>query len=101
MATDAPTPDQLGATPAWERALEAYARELSTGGASAATLRAYGRDLAELADWASARRREPGELAYRDLRAYAAALCVASQVENRSRVEQREAANAWLRDAHQ
>jgi site-specific recombinase XerC len=63
MAVDAPTPDQLGATPAWERALDAYARELSTGGASAATLRAYGRDLAELADWASARRREPGELA--------------------------------------
>ena len=69
MALDAPTPDRLGATPAWEGALEAYARELSTGGASAATLRAYGRDLAELADWASARGREPGELAYRDLRA--------------------------------
>ena len=34
---DLATPDQLGATPAWERALEAYARELSTGGASAAT----------------------------------------------------------------
>jgi site-specific recombinase XerD len=74
MATDVPTRDELEASPAWERALEAYARDLSTGGASAATLRAYGRDLLELAAWASARGREPGELRYRDLRAYAATL---------------------------
>lgn len=66
--------EELEASPAWERALEGYARELSTGGAAAATLRAYGRDLMELAAWATARGREPGQLVYRDLRAYAAAL---------------------------
>jgi site-specific recombinase XerD len=66
--------EELDASPAWERALERYARELSTGGAAAATLRAYGRDLLELATWATARGREPGQLVYRDLRAYAAAL---------------------------
>jgi site-specific recombinase XerD len=74
MAMDAPKRDQLEASPAWERALEGYARELSTGGASAATLRAYGRDLLELAAWATARGREPGQLVYRDLRAYAGVL---------------------------
>jgi tyrosine recombinase XerC len=74
MAMDVPSRDELEASPGWERALERYARELSTGGASAATLRAYGRDLAELAAWATARGREPGQLAYRDLRAYAATL---------------------------
>lgn len=74
-SSGAPTPtDELEASPAWERALEAYARELSTGGAAAATLRAYGRDLLELAAWATARGREPGRLVYRDLRAYAATL---------------------------
>ena len=43
---------------------------LSTGGASAATLRAYGRDLASSPTGPGARGREPGSLAYRDLRAY-------------------------------
>jgi site-specific recombinase XerD len=66
--------EELDASPAWERALGRYARELSTGGAAAATLRAYGRDLLELATWATARGREPGQLVYRDLRAYAAGL---------------------------
>ena len=74
MATDAPKRDQLEVSRAWERALEGYARELSTAGASAATLRAYGRDLLELAAWATARGREPGQLVYRDLRAYAGVL---------------------------
>jgi integrase/recombinase XerC/integrase/recombinase XerD len=66
--------EDLRASEAWRKALDAYASELRTRGASAATLRAYGRDLHELADWATARGREPGELAYRDLRGYAAAL---------------------------
>jgi hypothetical protein len=35
------------------------------------------------------------------IRAYAAALCIASQVENRPRDEQSAAANVWFRDAHQ
>ena len=55
-------------------ALESYAGELRTRGAAEGTRRAYGRDLLELAAWASARGLEPGELAYRDLRGYAAAL---------------------------
>jgi len=77
MATDAkqaPAAEELEVSPAWERALAGYRRELVRGGASGATLRAYGRDLVELAAWASARGREPGELAYRDLRGYAAEL---------------------------
>jgi site-specific recombinase XerD len=58
----------------WERALEAFAQELETRGTSPNTLRAYRADLRELAGWATARHCEPGDLAYRDLRAYAAAL---------------------------
>ena len=61
--------EELDASPAWEAALPRYARELASRGASAATLRAYGRDLLELAAWATARGIAPGELAYRDLRA--------------------------------
>ncbi len=73
-ALPAPPAEELTVSPAWRRALDAYARELGARGASAATLRAYGRDLLELAAWATERGSEPGELAYRDLRAYAAAL---------------------------
>jgi site-specific recombinase XerD len=73
-ALPAPPADELKVSPAWERALAGYTRELNTRGASAATLRAYGRDLLELAAWATERGREPGELAYRDLRTYAAVL---------------------------
>jgi site-specific recombinase XerD len=61
-------------SPAWEAALRRFERELKTRGSSPHTLRAYGGDLAELAAWATRRGMEPGELAYRDLRAYAAAL---------------------------
>jgi site-specific recombinase XerD len=61
-------------SPAWERALDGYRRELGSRGASPNTLRAYAADLRELSAWATARGREPGSLAYRDLRAYAAAL---------------------------
>jgi tyrosine recombinase XerC len=68
------TSEELDASPAWEAALGGYRRELETRGASPATLRAYGRDLLELAAWATGRGREPGTLAYRDLRAYAAVL---------------------------
>jgi integrase/recombinase XerC len=63
-----------GASPSWERAVAGFLRELETGGASRHTLRAYEGDLRELAAWASERGREPGELRYRDLRAYAATL---------------------------
>ena len=70
----APTMEELELSDAWRDALALYARELTTRGASAATLRAYNRDLAELGAWATARGRDPGELAYRDLRGYAATL---------------------------
>jgi site-specific recombinase XerD len=66
--------DELEISPAWRRALEGYDAELGTRNAAAATRRAYGRDLRELAAWATERGREPGTLAYRDLRAYAATL---------------------------
>ena len=73
-AIPAPPAEELRASAAWRAALDDYARELSTRGSSDSTLRAYGRDLLELAAWATARGREPGELAYRDLRSYAAVL---------------------------
>jgi site-specific recombinase XerD len=61
-------------SPDWEAALQRFERELRTRGSSPHTLRAYGADLAELAAWATRRGMAPGGLAYRDLRAYAAAL---------------------------
>jgi tyrosine recombinase XerC len=67
-------PDAPRISPAWEAALMRFRRELSTRGSSPHTLRAYGGDLAELGEWATRRGKEPGELAYRDLRGYAAAL---------------------------
>ncbi len=74
MPVDSAPADKLTISPAWEAGLDSYMSELRTRGASPATLRAYRRDLLELAAWATGRRREPGELAYRDLRAYAATL---------------------------
>ncbi len=65
---------ELTLSPTWQTALDDYAAELTTRGASQATLRAYRRDLLELADWATTQRREPGDLVYRDLRRYAALL---------------------------
>jgi tyrosine recombinase XerC len=61
-------------SPAWEAALLGYERELRTRGASPHTMRAYGSDLSELAEWATRRGRGPGELGHRDLRTYAAAI---------------------------
>lgn len=60
--------------PEWDAAVAAHLGELRTGGASPATLRAYGRDLRELGAWATSRGRQPGRLVYRDLRAWAATL---------------------------
>jgi site-specific recombinase XerD len=73
-AIEAPAADELRPSREWERAVGAYLRELETRGSSGGTLRAYRRDLLELADWATSRRMAPGTLAYRDLRAYAAEL---------------------------
>jgi tyrosine recombinase XerC len=61
-------------SPAWEAALATFERELERRGSSRHTIRAYGGDLGELAEWATGRGREPGSLAYRDLRSFAAAL---------------------------
>lgn len=61
-------------TPRWEAALLAFTRDQERRGVSAATKRAYATDLRELAEWAGARGVEPGELRYRDLRAFAAML---------------------------
>ncbi|HEX3263492.1 MAG TPA: tyrosine recombinase [Solirubrobacterales bacterium] len=61
-------------SPAWEATLAAFHRELVRRGSSRHTLRAYGGDLAELAEWATAREQDPASLTYRDLRSYAAAL---------------------------
>jgi site-specific recombinase XerD len=61
-------------SPRWEAALLEFAREQDRRGAAASTKRAYASDLAELAEWATARGAEPGELRYRDLRGFAAQL---------------------------
>ena len=73
-ALQATPADELELSPAWQRSLDGYGSELTTRGASKATLRAYRRDLMELAAWATTQRREPGQLVYRDLRRYAALL---------------------------
>ena len=61
-------------SPRWEAALLGFAREQDRRGAAASTKRAYASDLAELAEWATVRGAEPGELRYRDLRGFAARL---------------------------
>jgi len=71
MSDDGSEPE---VSPAWAAALLGFRRELERRGSSRHTVRAYGGDLAELAHWATWRRKEPGTLAYRDLRSYAAAL---------------------------
>ena len=70
----APPAEELEQSPGWERAIESFLSELGTRGSSPATLRAYRRDLLEFGAWASARRREPARIVYRDLRGYAAEL---------------------------
>ena len=56
----------------WQRGLELFARELDARGASGNTKRAYGSDLRQFARWATERGLEPGDVAYRQLRGYAA-----------------------------
>jgi site-specific recombinase XerD len=70
------TNDDRGGAPssAWVRALARFDRDLETRAASANTRRAYGVDLGQFAAWATGRRLEPGSIAYRELRGYAAAL---------------------------
>ena len=61
-------------SPRWEAALLAFVRDQDRRSVAAATKRAYGADLRELAEWATARGSEPGDLRYRDLRSFAALL---------------------------
>jgi site-specific recombinase XerD len=70
MATD--VHDKLSS--GWRLSVERFSRELDARGASPNTKRAYGSDLRQFALWASARDLEPGGVAYRQLRGYAAAL---------------------------
>jgi len=70
MATDVHETLSAG----WRRGLERFARELDARGASPNTKRAYGSDLRQFARWASARDLEPSDVAYRELRGYAAAI---------------------------
>jgi site-specific recombinase XerD len=68
-------PDRGAAlTSPWRQALDRFERDLVARGASDNTRRAYGADLGQFAAWATGRRLEPGSIAYRELRGYAAAL---------------------------
>ena len=68
-------PEATDIAPAWSRAIDGYRRELTTRQASPNTLRAYGTDLHELAEWAAgAGIPDPSKLSYRQLRGYAAVL---------------------------
>jgi site-specific recombinase XerD len=70
MATDVDRVPSAG----WERGLELFERELDARGASANTKRAYGADLRQFAAWAGEHGLDPRDVAYRQLRGYAAAL---------------------------
>ncbi len=73
--TRAAREDEEAIAPAWRAAIGAYERELRTRRLAPATLRAYARDLRELARWAGrAGAGDPGRLGYRTLRGYAVAL---------------------------
>jgi integrase/recombinase XerC/integrase/recombinase XerD len=58
----------------WEHALLRFDRELKRRGSADSTRRAYRSDLTRLGAWSDARSISPTELAYRDLRSYAASL---------------------------
>ena len=94
-AAGSPAADELELSPAWRAALEAYARELAPARRVAARPCApTAATCSSSAPWATGRGREPGELAYRDLRAYAAALS-----ERRSGAGERRPASSPRRAA--
>jgi site-specific recombinase XerD len=73
-ASEGVTGSETELSPLWEAALLAFSRDQDRHGVAAATKRAYGSDLRELAAWATARGSEPTDLRYRELRAFAATL---------------------------
>ena len=58
----------------WEQALSAFDRDLAGRGSAERTRRAYGFDLGQFCEWARDRGRAPDQVAYRDVRLYAARL---------------------------
>jgi integrase/recombinase XerC/integrase/recombinase XerD len=60
------------ASEAWAAGLRRFDRELQRRGAAERTRRAYGRDVGELAGWATAQGMAPESVDYRTLRRYAA-----------------------------
>jgi tyrosine recombinase XerC len=58
----------------WKQALSAFDRELGARGAAERTRHAYGVDLGQFSAWAERAGREPDQVAYRDIRRFAAGL---------------------------
>jgi integrase/recombinase XerC/integrase/recombinase XerD len=58
----------------WRDALAIFDRDLTVRSAAESTRRAYGNDVGQLAEWASALGKPPGSLKHRDLRRFAASL---------------------------
>ena len=69
---NSPTEPQL--RPAWARALRAFDGSLRARGMAEKTRRAYGVDLAQLAEWASAQDVDPAGVDHRTLRRFAGVL---------------------------
>jgi site-specific recombinase XerD len=65
-----PTPQEAN----WQAALAGFDDWQRARGLGEKTRRAYGVDLAQLAEWAAGRELEPAELSHRDLRRFAAVL---------------------------
>ena len=65
---------QSAPSAAWREALALFDRDLTVRSAAEATRRAYGNDVGQLAEWASSKGLDPGDLGHRDLRRFAASL---------------------------
>jgi len=61
-------------TPGWDEAIRLYEADLQATGAAPRTIRAYRRDLLQLADHARSAGLEPCAVTHRDIRRYAASL---------------------------
>jgi integrase/recombinase XerC/integrase/recombinase XerD len=66
--------EQSDISPAWERALDAFAADLTRRAVAAKTRRAYAIDAGQFARWAGSRGLGPGEVDVRVLRRYVASL---------------------------